>query len=108
MFLYKKDKKDMVMTFQFHGDLDIEATEIIEEEIIPALEDCNHVEFDFNGVAFVDSTGIGLLIHLIEIVKKNGTGTQIKIKNVQPLVSEVFEMLELGEILGDKDILSLE
>ncbi|MGG0719989.1 STAS domain-containing protein [Robertmurraya massiliosenegalensis] len=100
MFSYKIDRAFQTISIQFQGDLDIEVSEIMEEEIIPALESCIDVEFDFKGVPFVDSTGIGIFINLIEILKKKDA--EIKIRNIQPLVREVFEMLQLKEIMGEK------
>lgn len=102
MFSYTVDKLGDNVTIFFNGDLDIEVSEIMEEEIMPALGKPQKIEFDFAGVPFVDSTGIGLLINAVEILKKNREDVQIKIKDIQPLVKEVFEMLQLQEILGDK------
>lgn len=101
MFSYKVDGTGENAEIFFIGDLDIEVSDIIEE-IMLALLNYKKVEFNFNGVPFVDSTGIGLLINLVETLKKNKDDAQILIKNIQPLVKEVFEMLQLGEILGDR------
>jgi anti-anti-sigma factor len=86
----------------FNGDLDIEATEILEDEIIPSMVAYENVDIDLSGVPFVDSTGIGLLINLIETIKSKWGNVQIIIKHIQPLVKEVFEMLQLNEIFGEK------
>jgi anti-anti-sigma factor len=102
MFSYSLDKIGHNMSIRFIGDLDIEVSEVMEEEIIPVLGGSKQVDFDFSRVPFVDSTGIGLLINLVEILKKNGEGVQIKINKIQPLVKEVFDMLQLQEILGDE------
>lgn len=102
MFSYTLDRFGHEVSVRFIGDLDIEVSEVMEEEIIPVLGGLKRVDFDFSRVPFVDSTGIGLLINLIEILKKNGEGVQIKIKEIQPLVKEVFDMLQLQEILGDE------
>jgi len=101
MFSYKVDNREGNAKVQLNGDLDIDVSEIIEE-LIPRLLSFENLEFNFSGVPFVDSTGIGLLINLVETLKKNREDVQIQIKHVQPLVNEVFEMLQLQEILGDR------
>ncbi|MEQ2528359.1 STAS domain-containing protein [Bacillaceae bacterium CLA-AA-H227] len=104
MFSYNLKQDEQYATIQFHGDLDIEVTEIMEYEIIPALQTFSHIQIDFQEVPFVDSTGIGLLLNLIQTLKKNDDEVQVTIKNIQPLVKEVFEMLQLEDILGDEVI----
>ncbi|MEK5324239.1 STAS domain-containing protein [Aeribacillus sp. FSL M8-0254] len=101
MFSYSLDQLNEKAYVRFVGDLDIEVVELMETEIIPALQTYTNIEFDFQEVPFVDSTGIGLLLNLIETVKKNGLDVQVKIKNVQPLVKDVFDMLQLDKILGE-------
>jgi anti-anti-sigma factor len=102
MFTYHININNQDALILFHGDLDIEATEVIEEAIIQSIGDYSNVEIDFSGVPFVDSTGIGLLINLIEMIKSKSGNVQIVIKNIQPLVNEVFDMLQLNEIFGEK------
>lgn len=102
MFSYIINKNGLEMSIRLKGDLDIEVTEVMEEDIIPAISDSKRIEFDLKEVPFVDSTGIGLLINTVDRLKKNGDDVQIKIVNVQPLVRDVFEMLQLQEILGDE------
>lgn len=105
MFSYNLEQTPKKVSIQFQGDLDIEVSGIMGDEIVPALKFCKNVEFDFKRVPFVDSTGIGLFIHFVETLKKDGV-EHIQIMNIQPLVWDVFEMLRLGEILGEKVILS--
>ncbi|RTR36166.1 anti-sigma factor antagonist [Robertmurraya yapensis] len=102
MFSYNLKHDNLYATIQFHGDLDIEVTEMMEYEIIPALQQFSHIEIDLQEVPFVDSTGIGLLLNLIQTFKKGEDGVQVTITNIQPLVKEVFEMLQLADILGDE------
>ncbi|WP_108671433.1 STAS domain-containing protein [Peribacillus acanthi] len=102
MFSYELVKEGWSVSMFFNGDLDIDVSEIMEEEIIPNLLPFTEIHLDLSGVPFVDSTGIGLLINLIETVKKNQENVQIEIRNVQPLVKEVFVMLHLEEIFGEK------
>ncbi|WP_428911898.1 STAS domain-containing protein [Niallia sp. Krafla_26] len=102
MFSYELNLKEKHASIEFKGDLDIEVTEIFEE-ISEKLKPFSHIQLDMNEVPFVDSTGIGLLINLINTVKQNDKFMEIHITNIQPLVNEVFDILQLDEIIG-KDI----
>jgi anti-anti-sigma factor len=106
MFSWKIEKTEMDVSIKFIGDLDIEATEMIEDEMIPVIAAYRNIVLDFSDVSFVDSTGIGLLINLIDTKEDNLGMGKILIKNIQPLVREVFEILQLEEILGEKAVLS--
>ncbi|GIM45551.1 anti-sigma-B factor antagonist [Collibacillus ludicampi] len=82
----------------FKGDMDIEITEVMEEEILPALQQYPCVEINFSQVPFVDSTGIGLFINLVEKLKENNV--RIQITHLCPQVSEIFDLLQIPDILG--------
>jgi len=87
------------------GDLDIEATEIIEEELIVEIQKSSgHVELNFQQIDFVDSSGIGLLISIITSLKENDRNPTIT--NISEDVKMVFSLLQLDEILG-KDVVLL-
>jgi anti-sigma B factor antagonist len=82
----------------FEGDMDIDGTEIIEQELSPLLLNRKEVEFDFSKVLFVDSSGIGLLITLV--TKLGDQGNKVRIVNITPDVKMIFDLLQLPEILG--------
>ncbi|WP_156291245.1 STAS domain-containing protein [Oceanobacillus salinisoli] len=83
-----------------HGDLDIEGTEIIKEELLPNLLNSKEVNVSFEKVPFVDSSGMGLLITLVNSLKENNS--KVTISNVKEEVFEIFELLQLPEILGEE------
>jgi len=84
----------------FHGDLDIDSTEIVEEEIIPTMEKYKHVKINFVDVPFVDSSGMGLLLNIVRTL--NEKGTKVTIANVRDEVMEIFELLQIPSILGEE------
>ncbi len=106
MFEFSIRNVDHKVIVKLEGDLDIEATEIIENDLTNALQNCtNEIELDFFNIDFVDSSGIGILISLIN---------QLKEKNLKPLITNlkedvklVFELLQLDEIIG-KEVLILK
>ncbi|CAM2845200.1 STAS domain-containing protein [Paenibacillus sediminis] len=83
----------------FEGDMDIDATELMEDEIVPELMKSGQIEMDFLKVLFVDSSGIGLLITLIQNLQDNGSS--VEVINLSADVKQVFELLELSKILGE-------
>jgi anti-anti-sigma factor len=85
----------------FSGDLDIDATEIIEDQLTQELIKCEEVELNFEAVPFVDSSGIGLLISLIDHIRE--AGIPVLVTHVSEDVQTVFSLLQLPEILG-KDV----
>ncbi|WP_309123091.1 STAS domain-containing protein [Paenibacillus sp.] len=82
------------------GDIDIDVSDLMEEAIPSALASYPRVEIDFGGVPFVDSSGIGLLIALVRALQQEGK--QVEIVRVREEVMEVFDLLQLQEILGEE------
>lgn len=102
MFSYYIETNEENVFVKMYGDLDIDVTEVIEQEILPRVLPFRTVVFDLGSVPFVDSTGIGVLINLVETLRENRDGVRVHIKEIQPLVQEVFEMIQLKEILGEE------
>jgi anti-anti-sigma factor len=82
------------------GDFDIDGTEVVEEELIPNMEKYKTVNINFEGVQFVDSTGMGLLMNMVQNLKEKGV--KVTISNVRQDIMDVFEILQLPEILGEE------
>ncbi|WP_102027416.1 STAS domain-containing protein [Salirhabdus sp. Marseille-P4669] len=87
-----------------NGDLDIEGTEIVNEELLPKLINFSKVNVSLKEVPFVDSTGMGLLINLVKTLQEKGI--VITISDVNKDVLEIFDLLQLPEILGTDVIVS--
>ncbi|AEH46380.1 STAS domain-containing protein [Parageobacillus thermoglucosidasius] len=97
---YSLHESDEYLEVKLVGDLDIDGTEIIEEELIPHLEKYRMVNLNFAGIQFVDSTGMGLLMNMVQRLKEKGI--KVTISDVQQDVMNVFEILQLPEILGEE------
>ncbi|NRD80157.1 STAS domain-containing protein [Bacillus sp. BRMEA1] len=91
------------MTVHLKGDMDIEITEVMEEELIPALQKAQEVELNFAAVSFVDSTGIGLLMNLVQHLKEREI--LVKITHLSEDIYEVFDLLQIPDIIG-RDVFS--
>jgi len=106
MFNYQIIDETEKTTVLFNGDMDIEMTEIMEEQLIPDLLKYHLVELDFTAVSFVDSTGIGLLINLVQQLKDQDIS--VTITNLSHDVYQVFDLLQIPEILGREVFLKKE
>lgn len=98
MFKYQIVNEEEKATVLCKGDMDIEMTEIIEEQLIPALQKYKQVEMNCADVPFVDSTGIGLLINLVQQLKEQGIS--VIITQLREEVYQVFDLLQIPEIVG--------
>ncbi|WP_284036399.1 STAS domain-containing protein [Neobacillus sp. 114] len=99
MFKFSADEINDKLFIKLEGALDIEATEIIENELVNEISRTDKmIEFDFRKIDFVDSSGIGLLITLIEQLKESRRNP--KIINVKEDVQQIFELIQLDQILG--------
>ncbi|MBM7577767.1 STAS domain-containing protein [Jeotgalibacillus terrae] len=98
MFSYEIEQESERAKVTFEGDLDIDCTETIEDELIPALTGYKSVIIEFGAVEFVDSSGMGLLLNLVQSLKDEGVS--VYIRRVREEVMEVFDLLQIPEILG--------
>ncbi|KGR90273.1 hypothetical protein CD30_12450 [Ureibacillus massiliensis 4400831 = CIP 108448 = CCUG 49529] len=105
MFRFNVQDEHEKTVIHFDGDLDIEATEVIEGELMNEITHTSElVELNFKNIDFVDSSGIGLLITLISVLKDSEKKPTIT--NINEDVKVVFELLQLEEILG-KDVVNV-
>ncbi|HZG17473.1 MAG TPA: STAS domain-containing protein [Candidatus Bathyarchaeia archaeon] len=98
MFHYQIQQEADQSILALEGDMDIDAYEAVKDDIIPALSSSREVVISFEHIRFVDSTGIGLLIDLVQILQSKEIS--ISIKDVSQEVLEVFQLLQLPDILG--------
>jgi anti-anti-sigma factor len=100
---FRLENKDGKVVVHLEGDLDIEATEILEGSFLETvLETEGSIELNFEKINFVDSSGIGLLINLINKLKEGRRRPTII--NLNEDVRIVFDLLQMDEILG-KEVL---
>jgi anti-sigma B factor antagonist/stage II sporulation protein AA (anti-sigma F factor antagonist) len=99
MFTFSMERNENKLEVHLIGDLDIDGTEVMEEKLIPSLLECKEVDVNFEHVPFVDSSGMGLLINLVHTLTEKKI--KVTISNVISEVMEVFDLLQLPEILGE-------
>ncbi|BCB05710.1 STAS domain-containing protein [Bacillus sp. KH172YL63] len=96
-FSTKEENERLEVTFE--GDLDIDSTEVIGEQLLPLMGKYKSVLINFEQVPFVDSSGIGLLLDMVQTLGE--AGTDVTISHVQKDVQDVFELLQIPDILGE-------
>ncbi len=99
MLKFSLNQKEDHIEVILEGDLDIDGTEVVEEELIPAIENYRFVNINFEHVPFVDSSGMGLLMNVVHTLK--ASNAKVRVMNVRDEVMEVFELLQLPDILGE-------
>jgi len=100
MFQYEIIPQQVFTITKFEGDLDIDSTELVENELLPKLQPYEQISFHFGHVQFVDSSGMGLLLTLIQSLKEQGK--KVQITNVREEVMEVFDLLQIPAIVDEQ------
>lgn len=100
MLTYTLTESEKGLEIILDGDLDFESTEFFKDELMPSLKDYKELNINFEHIHFVDSSGIGLLIELVQYLQNRGA--EVTIANVNENVTEVFDLLQIPDILGEK------
>ncbi|WP_209121565.1 STAS domain-containing protein [Alkalihalobacillus sp. BA299] len=99
MISYQLNEINQGLEVKLTGDLDIDSTEVMELELIPKLEQYSIVSLNLSSVPFIDSSGIGLLLNTVKALQEKEI--QVTITEVKTEVMDVFDMIQLPEILGE-------
>ena len=93
---YKRDRTLMVM---LNGGVDHHTAEQVrlktEREYM--IAGCKHILFDFSGVNFMDSSGIGMVIGRYKLARSNGGKTVVS--GLSRATDRIFEMSGLKKII---------
>lgn len=84
---------------KLEGRLDTNTAPNFEEEIMKVIDKIEELVLDFEGLEYVSSAGLRVILKAQKAVKAKGS---MKIVNVNEMVMEVFE------ITGFVDILTIE
>jgi anti-sigma B factor antagonist len=78
------------------GSLDASNAKRFKQEVIPALESITKVVLDLNGVEFVDSSGLGVILSCYrQLVSAGG---DLKLCGMAPPVRALFELVRMHRI----------
>lgn len=84
-----------IMTALIDGDIDHHSARQIRENIDTSIINCRPFQLylDFNGVSFMDSSGVGLILGRYKLMKSvNGT---VKVVNCPPIIDRMLKLAGL-------------
>ncbi|EGY80515.1 STAS domain-containing protein [Peptoniphilus indolicus] len=79
------------------GELDITTTSQFKEEVIKKyLEEKSNIIIDGSKLEYIDSTGLGALIYILNQLKEDGF--EIKVEEVKPSIKKLFTITKLDTV----------
>ena len=90
---YKNDTK---LTLAISGRLDTLSSPELDELITNGLDNVTDLTLDFNGVDYISSAGLRVLLRA---KKKMDTCGTMKLTGVSPMIMEIFEITGFNKIL---------
>lgn len=94
------DKKGSKLVLSLEGRLDTTTAPELEKEIGEYLDDVNDITFDCNGLEYISSAGLRVLLSAQKAMnKKEG---KLVVKNINDTIREVFE------VTGFTDVITIE
>ena len=91
-----KEKDGSVMKLTVSGRLDTTTAPDLEKEVRDSIEGVEEQTFDFEGLEYISSAGLRVLLATQKIMNKQGT---MKVVSVSEPVMEVFGITGFSEIL---------
>lgn len=91
--------KDKLLVLEINEEIDHHTTENIRRKADYEIERYmpKKTVFDFNGVTFMDSAGIGMLLGRYKIAKM--LGGSVEMINVKPSIKKIFDMCGIPKII---------
>jgi len=94
-----KELQDHALTVKVEGRIDTNTSPDLEMELKESLDGVEELIFDFQGVDYISSAGLRVLLSAQKTMNKQGT---MKLTNVRSEIMEIFE------VTGFTDILTIE
>ncbi|MBZ4663205.1 MAG: spoIIAA [Caloramator sp.] len=93
--------EDGCLIVEMHGELDHHSAEGARIKIDNKIEELgiNKLIFDFSGVNFMDSSGIGVIIGRYKKLKDYDG--KVAVVNLKPQIKKIFELSGLFKILNE-------
>jgi anti-anti-sigma factor len=82
------------------GEIDLDSAETLRWVIGDTVKGVSAAVIDLAGVTFIDSSGTGLIVRLCLDLKSQGV--MLRLRNVAPVVEDVFSMLKVRSLVGDE------
>jgi len=91
---YEKEKN--IWIIEPKGDIDIFSSPQFKETLLGVIEEGQDVLIDGSQLAYIDSTGLGVLILGLKKIKENNKN--IAFQNIKPNVEKLFSITGLDKI----------
>jgi anti-anti-sigma factor len=92
-----KTQEDGKITFVLDGKLDTTEAPRLQEVLIPAFDEAQHIELDLSKVAYVSSAGLRVLILAQKTAKEKGAS--MTLKGVSDEIMKIFKMTGYDTVL---------
>ena len=93
---FERLKKDL--TLKLSGKLNTDAADSSKDEILSALDGAEKIIFDLNGLEYISSSGLRILVAAFKKVKAQGG--VMTLKNIGEQVREVLDMTGFAQIFN--------
>ncbi|MGO1580509.1 MAG: STAS domain-containing protein [Peptoniphilaceae bacterium] len=96
---YKNDEELIIYP---QGELDVYTTPNFKKEVIKLYEkDKKNILIDGEKLEYVDSTGLGALIFILNIISENEN--KISLRNIKPSIKKLFTITKLDNTFEMRD-----
>ena len=95
---YKVEDKGNIKVVHLTGEIDMDVADKARQSILPLIEAGNEVHLNLSKVAYMDSSGISVLIESLQ--KALESNTKVIVKEVSKSVLKVIMMAKLEQILN--------
>ncbi len=92
----KKIKDNTTLTIELEGRLDTVSAPQLETELKKSITGIETLIFDFMNLEYLSSAGLRVLLASQKVMNRQG---QMKIKNVNATITDIFEVTGFSEIL---------
>ncbi len=90
-------KSDTKLTLTLAGDIDLEITPDLKQQLIGELEDATALDIDGRNVTYIDSSGVSILV--IAMQNCNKAGLELTISTVSDQLMRVLQLAHLDNLL---------
>jgi anti-sigma B factor antagonist len=89
-------KQDKLLRVEVDGRLVAAVAPELREEILSQMEDGTNVLFDLSGMVHIDSSGLGVLVQVLQKVKAGGG--KVVLASLQPGPKIVFDITKVSRV----------
>ena len=90
------DEKDNVITVELDGRLVAADAPTLRDDVINTIHDGVNVLFDLSKMTHVDSSGLGVLVQILQKVKAGGG--KVVLASLQPSPKIVFDITKVSRV----------